>query len=180
MLIFLCVLRVYTCRYPRLLTKSQAKLFKEPFPHGDSFCATWRGGGFRDECRHFFESMLGRQYRVPGFVATSLNKKTALGFLSRANMARPRILWCILVRDLDSSFHPCIHPFALRVACEYYRSSVPIQCVLLSTHCACSSCSSTRAVEAKENSDASMRASLIKLKLRTRWNISSRRTQCLR
>ena len=65
----------------------------------DKFCACWRGGGFRDQFKGFYEQMQGKFYRVPGFLATSLNSSVAEGFISRANKAHPRVLWCILVRE---------------------------------------------------------------------------------
>ena len=89
-------------RYPHLLGKDlQQKLlpFATPIPDSRRYCCTWRGGGFRDECKEFFESMMGKCYRVPGFLATSIEYRTALKFIRRADKAHPRILWCILVRN---------------------------------------------------------------------------------
>merc|ERR1711971_1049628 len=41
--------------------------------------------------------MGGKVYRVPGFLATSLDKKTALDFLNRVSRSPSRVLWCIKV-----------------------------------------------------------------------------------
>lgn len=74
----------------------QRQYFK--FKHVSHYRCTWRGGGFRDECKGFFERMTGKFYRVPGFLATSMEIKTALTFIRYADRTHPRILWCILVR----------------------------------------------------------------------------------
>merc|ERR1712084_144744 len=50
---------------------------------------TWRGGGFRREHRAFFERMIGKKYRVPGFLATSLRREIAAAFAFKADMANP-------------------------------------------------------------------------------------------
>ena len=81
---------------------------KEALPSSSRYCCTWRGGGFRDAHQSFFE--LGKSYRVPGFLATSQEVKTAMDFIHRADRAYPRILWCILVRLLTALHCPeCIH-----------------------------------------------------------------------
>ena len=80
-------------------TKAEAAgISKTLLPHAEKFCASWRGGGFRDDFREFFDRMIGKFYRVAGFLATSLDKSTALEFIGRADKAHPRVLWCILVR----------------------------------------------------------------------------------
>ena len=92
------------CRYPAILTPVLAsKVIKppmEPLPHGARYCVTWRGGGFRDDHKQFFEDLMasGQHYRIPGFLATSTERNTAMGFLGRADKKHPRILWIILVR----------------------------------------------------------------------------------
>ena len=83
----------FHCRYPELLTSTDAK----DLPDVGEQCASWRGGGFRDDCKAFFEERQGKFYRVPGFLATSFKKSKAMDFISRADKAYPRILWCILV-----------------------------------------------------------------------------------
>ena len=85
-------LTIARSRYP-------ATLKGEDYAMAGAGCASWRGGGFRDECKDFFAP--GVKYRVPGFLATSLRKYTAENFISMAadrNIEFPRILWCIKVR----------------------------------------------------------------------------------
>jgi len=84
--------------YPGILSEEHQSLylnFDDPLPPEASYCCTWRGGGFRDECKSFFE--IGKIYRVPGFLATSLDVNASLKFIARAGKAYPRILWCILL-----------------------------------------------------------------------------------
>ena len=50
---------------------------------------TWRGGGFRREHRAFFERMIGKKYRVPGFLATTVRREIAAAFASKAGMTNP-------------------------------------------------------------------------------------------
>ena len=50
---------------------------------------TWRGGGFRREHRAFFERLIGKKYRVPGFLATSLSRDIAAAFAFKAIMGNP-------------------------------------------------------------------------------------------
>merc|ERR1719174_138364 len=50
---------------------------------------TWRGGGFRREHRAFFERMIGKKYRVPGFLATSVRRDIAAAFTFKADMTNP-------------------------------------------------------------------------------------------
>ena len=66
---------------------------------------TWRGGGFRDQYQNFYKQMTGKYYRIPGFLATSLNRNKAMDFIHRAHKAHPRILWCILVCAPDQVLH---------------------------------------------------------------------------
>ena len=54
---------------------------------------TWRGGGFRSQHRPFFERMLGRKYRVPGFVATSTKRSIAAKFAFDADDGHPCAIW---------------------------------------------------------------------------------------
>ena len=71
----------------------------EPLPHGARYCVTWRGGGFRDDHKKFFQDMMAEEqfYRIPGFLATSTERNTAMEFIGRADEEHPRILWIILV-----------------------------------------------------------------------------------
>merc|ERR1712224_259604 len=61
-------------------------------PNGE----TWRGGGFRQQHRSFFQSIKGQKYRVPGFLATSSKRSIAVGFLYKLDSKQPRALWRIL------------------------------------------------------------------------------------
>merc|ERR1712224_131879 len=56
---------------------------------------TWRGGGFRDEHKAFFNSTKGKKYRVPAFLATSKNRSVAAVFASGASKSHPCAIWCI-------------------------------------------------------------------------------------
>ena len=96
------------CRYPKPLTKALQDKFQQPLPLTSKVCCTWRGGGFRDEHKGFYEQLMGKRYRVPGFLATSLSRKKAKQFISRADKAHPRILWCILVRTTNLLHTPGI------------------------------------------------------------------------
>ena len=73
---------------------------------------SWRGGGFRDEFQRFFKP--GKKYRVPGVLATALDKDVALGFIDTAierDPDQPRILWCIKVdgRGILNPEHRVMH-----------------------------------------------------------------------
>ena len=56
---------------------------------------TWRGGSFRRQHRAFFASMIGRKYRVPGFLATTVKRTVASTFAFKANKDYPCALWRI-------------------------------------------------------------------------------------
>ena len=58
-------------------------------PNGE----TWRGGGFRNEFKPFFQCVKGKKYRVPGFLATSTDKAVAVGFAVKSNKDHPRAIW---------------------------------------------------------------------------------------
>ena len=80
----------------------------------------WRGGGFDDQHRGFFEA--GKKYRVPGFLATSLRKATTNDFMDRAAAAGDAVvLWRIVfdargdpAGDNDQDYR-CKHVNQLRV-----------------------------------------------------------------
>ena len=77
---------------------------RDPHPKGEC----WRGGGFDDAHQAFFT--VGREYRVPAFLATSLSQKVPLGFLYRAVAAgRSGVLWCVRVdpRGETAFEHKC-------------------------------------------------------------------------
>lgn len=57
----------------------------------------WRGGGFRDIYRTFFEGNTGKKIRVPGFLACSQDKVVAEEFCNRAHRAHPRALWKVML-----------------------------------------------------------------------------------
>ena len=85
------------------LAKKVIKPPMEPLPHGARYCVTWRGGGFRDDHKQFFQDLMasGQYYRIPGFLATSAERQTAMEFIGRADKQHPRILWIILVRSTN-------------------------------------------------------------------------------
>ena len=69
---------------------------------------TWRGGGFRREHRAFFERMIGKKYRVPGFLATSVRREIAAAFAFKADIANPShpcVMWRITF-DPRGKDHP--------------------------------------------------------------------------
>ena len=76
--------------------------------------ATWRGGGFRDEFKAFFTP--GKLYRVPGVLATSIDKHVAEQFIQRAPKDQPRALWCIRVdgRGKTNRKYRCKHASMVR------------------------------------------------------------------
>jgi hypothetical protein len=63
----------------------------------------YRGGGMPHEFFGFFTA--GKKYRVPGFLATSLNENVARKFMAMANQSRnePCVLWIV---NVDSK---CLH-----------------------------------------------------------------------
>ena len=65
----------------------------QSYPHGGE---TWRGGGFRQQYRAFFESMIGRKYRAPGFLATTIKRTIASSFAFKADKTHPCALWRIV------------------------------------------------------------------------------------
>ena len=66
---------------------------------------TWRGGGFREEHRAFFEVMKDKKYRVPAFLATSNNRSVAAGFVFKASKSHSCAIWCIKF-DKRGKDHP--------------------------------------------------------------------------
>ena len=78
---------------------------KQSFP---STGETWRGGGFRREHRAFFERMIGKKYRVPGFLATTVRREIAAAFTFKAeigNPSHPCAMWHITF-DPRGKDHP--------------------------------------------------------------------------
>ena len=72
------------------------------FPSGG---ITWRGTGFDDSLRSFFTE--GKEYRVPGFLATSFSKNVAETFVFNNATAygKPAVLWKVHV-DPDGARDP--------------------------------------------------------------------------
>merc|ERR1711920_356329 len=66
---------------------------------------TWRGGGFRKRVRPFFETMVGKKYRVPGFLATSSKRSIATKFAFDPTSTHPSAIWKI-VFDPRGKDHP--------------------------------------------------------------------------
>ena len=69
---------------------------------------TWRGGGFRSQHRAFFEGMIGKKYRVPGFLATSAKRSIAAKFAFAAfeeDDSHPCVIWRVRV-DPRGKMHP--------------------------------------------------------------------------
>ena len=156
----------FNCRYPELLTSTDAK----DLPDVGKKCASWRGGGFRDDCKAFFVARQGKYYRVPGFLATSLRKSKAMFFIGRADKAYPRILWCILVSPACSQLaFVCSRRSVSSSLCPRHDSlAPPYNCTTVRVVC------SWITVDAqKASSDASMPASFSKQRYRTRWNSST-------
>jgi len=62
---------------------------------------TYRGGALPDAHLPFFQALAGtgQVYRVPGLLATSFQKSTARGFLSRQPKDQPKVLWTIRLKD---------------------------------------------------------------------------------
>lgn len=86
----------------------------------------WRGGGFNEDHRGWFDTMVGKQYRVPAFLATSLNETVITKFMQRAEDAGFSVVrWHILLDkrgdpagDNDPR-HKCKHVNLLRAThCE--------------------------------------------------------------
>lgn len=55
----------------------------------------YRGTGWRDQHRQFFEKNLHKKYRVAGFLATSVSRDVAKSFLYRVSKGQPRVLWTV-------------------------------------------------------------------------------------
>ena len=87
-----------------LVARTNAHL---PFPPGGE---VYRGGGFDDTHIGFFTR--GRQYRVPGFLATSFSRATATRFLRMAEAyGQQAVLWVVRVDPAgeDDQTQRCKH-----------------------------------------------------------------------
>ena len=130
----------------------------EILPRSARYCSTFRGGGFRDVHKTFFE--VGKSYRVPGFLATSIRSTTAMSFIRRADRTYPRILWCIMVR--------------LSYCSVLIWNIVTIFVFDRVSH------RSTVVVERTKHCDVSTQSLWRRPKLKERWNSSTPRTPCSR
>lgn len=79
----------------------------------------WRGGGFDEQYRNFFE--IDKKFRVPCFLATSTKKSVTNAFMTRAQDAGyPVVQWRVLLdkradpEGENSSDHRCKHANLLR------------------------------------------------------------------
>lgn len=86
------------------------KLWMEKFPRDG---IVYRGGAFNNRFQSFFA--LGKKYRVPGYLATSLRRKIAVAFALRASETMARVLWRISVdvRGITDPIYRCRHAFVL-------------------------------------------------------------------
>jgi len=71
---------------------------------------TYRGGGIDPSALQFYKALAGtgRVYRVPGLLATSFQRRTAIGFLPRAGVFH-RVLWHVRLTDPDELGGGCQH-----------------------------------------------------------------------
>ena len=95
-------------KYPREITAADGVDTNMHLKHYT--CACWRGGGFPARHKAFFRP--GKKYRVPQFLATSLNRATAMRFVLRGKKnTRTRALWCIKVdqRGVNNPDYRCKH-----------------------------------------------------------------------
>lgn len=82
----------------------------------------WRGGGFNMEHKDWFDSMVGKKYRIPAFLATSINRAVINNFMHMAQeKGFPVVQWKILMDtrgdpngDNDARYK-CKHVNLLRV-----------------------------------------------------------------
>ena len=89
------------------------------FPPGGE---CWRGGGFDEKHRAFFDSMRGKKYRVPAFLPTSFRREVTNTFMFMAEAAgRAVVQWKV---EVDARADPaganlrqylCKHVNRLRV-----------------------------------------------------------------
>merc|ERR1739848_683689 len=64
-----------------------------------------RGTKFKDRFKSFYETMIERKYRVPGFLATSGKKAIAAGFGYNKKNTQPYAMWHV-VFDLRGELQP--------------------------------------------------------------------------
>ena len=92
----------------RCVTRTNGTCDEQSYPpNGD----TWRGSGFRRQFQAFFERMVGEKYRVPGFLATSSKRETALAFAFDTDADHPCAMWHVMFdkRGLQQVEYRCRH-----------------------------------------------------------------------
>ena len=70
----------------------------------------WRGGGFNNDFQDFF--VVGKYYRVPGFLATSFEQKVSMKFVAMSMMKNnPSTLWIVLLdgKGATDPQYRCMH-----------------------------------------------------------------------
>ena len=70
----------------------------------------WRGGGFNNDFQDFF--VVGKYYRVPGFLATSFEQKVSMKFVAMSMMKNnPSTLWVVLLdgKGARDPQYRCMH-----------------------------------------------------------------------
>ena len=74
---------------------------------------TFRGTGFDNRYRNFFDSEPNKKYRVPGFLATSFSEAKAkdFAFNNGTALGQPAVLWVVHVdpRGRDDADYRCKH-----------------------------------------------------------------------
>ena len=74
---------------------------------------TFRGTGFDNRYRHFFDSEPNKKYRVPGFLATSFSEAKAreFAFNNGTALGLPAVLWVVHVdpRGRTDADYRCKH-----------------------------------------------------------------------
>ena len=83
--------------------------FPESLEHQD-WRVCWRGGGFNDDFKDFF--VVGKYYRCPAFLATSLKKDVSMKFLTmQMSKSIPTMQWIIVLdgRGTKNPKYRCMH-----------------------------------------------------------------------
>merc|ERR1719498_866246 len=94
--------------YPKILRKGELGYGYWPGDKKGVAHGSWRGTGFDDKYQAFFQR--GKKYRVPGLLATALDKTKAIDFIFNAT-TKARVLWCIKVdgRGIKRREHRVMH-----------------------------------------------------------------------
>eukprot|EP00931_Biecheleriopsis_adriatica_P095646 TRINITY_DN6924_c0_g1_i3.p1 TRINITY_DN6924_c0_g1~~TRINITY_DN6924_c0_g1_i3.p1 ORF type:complete len:504 (-),score=103.94 TRINITY_DN6924_c0_g1_i3:81-1592(-) len=94
------------CGVEREITMKHLAPHTLPPPDTDGVRRCYRGGGMNEEHCGFFQE--GRDFRFPGFVASSFDKDVAVGFLRMAtDNGFPAVLWILEFEE------PCLHAMYL-------------------------------------------------------------------